>query len=100
MATSSAREPLSRVDPVCGMSVDPERPAGGEWSYQGRDYGFCSAQCRERFRADPASFLTPKADAPPLRSAPGTKWTCPMHPEVIADEPGPCPKCGMALEPL
>jgi len=23
-----------------------------------------------------------------------------MHPEVRRDEPGPCPKCGMALEPL
>ncbi|WP_240480328.1 copper-transporting P-type ATPase [Enhygromyxa salina] len=27
------------------------------------------------------------------------QWTCPMHPEVIRDEPGACPKCGMALEP-
>ena len=25
-------------------------------------------------------------------------WTCPMHPEVRSDEPGSCPKCGMALE--
>jgi hypothetical protein len=25
-------------------------------------------------------------------------WTCPMHPEVHSDEPGSCPKCGMALE--
>jgi len=23
-----------------------------------------------------------------------------MHPEVISNEPGPCPKCGMALEPV
>jgi Cu+-exporting ATPase len=28
-----------------------------------------------------------------------TEWTCPMHPEVVRDEPGDCPKCGMALEP-
>jgi Cu+-exporting ATPase len=28
------------------------------------------------------------------------KYTCPMHPEVLADEPGNCPKCGMTLEPL
>ena len=28
-----------------------------------------------------------------------TEWTCPMHPEIIRDEPGSCPKCGMALEP-
>jgi Cu+-exporting ATPase len=25
-------------------------------------------------------------------------YTCPMHPEVRADKPGSCPKCGMALE--
>jgi len=29
-----------------------------------------------------------------------TKYTCPMHPEVVRDKPGPCPKCGMALEPM
>ncbi|MCB1086305.1 MAG: copper-translocating P-type ATPase, partial [Verrucomicrobiae bacterium] len=28
------------------------------------------------------------------------KYTCPMHPEVISDQPGDCPKCGMALEPV
>lgn len=25
------------------------------------------------------------------------KYTCKMHPEVISDTPGKCPKCGMAL---
>ncbi len=28
-----------------------------------------------------------------------TIYTCPMHPEVIRDEPGLCPGCGMALIP-
>jgi len=27
-------------------------------------------------------------------------WTCGMHPEVILDEPGQCPKCGMDLVPV
>jgi len=27
------------------------------------------------------------------------QYTCPMHPEVVQDHPGNCPKCGMALEP-
>jgi hypothetical protein len=27
-------------------------------------------------------------------------YTCPMHPEVISDQPGKCPKCGMDLVPL
>ena len=25
------------------------------------------------------------------------KYTCSMHPEVVQDKPGKCPKCGMAL---
>ncbi len=32
-------------------------------------------------------------------SAHTSSWTCPMHPEVIRDQPGSCPICGMALEP-
>ncbi len=28
------------------------------------------------------------------------KYTCPMHPEVISDKPGNCPKCGMVLVPV
>jgi hypothetical protein len=27
------------------------------------------------------------------------KYTCPMHPEVVTDHPGKCPKCGMTLVP-
>ncbi len=30
----------------------------------------------------------------------GTIYTCPMHPEIRQPQPGTCPKCGMALEPL
>ncbi|HEY3045597.1 MAG TPA: heavy metal translocating P-type ATPase, partial [Vicinamibacterales bacterium] len=29
-----------------------------------------------------------------------SRYTCPMHPEVVSDRPGACPKCGMALEPF
>jgi len=29
-----------------------------------------------------------------------TQYTCPMHPEVVKDEPGKCPKCGMNLVPV
>lgn len=28
------------------------------------------------------------------------KYQCPMHPDVISDKPGTCPKCGMKLEPV
>jgi len=39
---------------------------------------------------------TPKAA--PVAS--GTRYTCPMHPEIVRDAPGSCPKCGMALVPI
>ena len=35
----------------------------------------------------------------PAAMRPRVQYTCPMHPEIVRDEPGPCPKCGMALEP-
>ncbi|WP_273209301.1 heavy metal translocating P-type ATPase [Runella zeae] len=28
------------------------------------------------------------------------KYTCPMHPQVLKDEPGKCPLCGMSLVPM
>lgn len=30
-------------------------------------------------------------------SGQAVKYTCSMHPEVVQDKPGNCPKCGMAL---
>lgn len=36
----------------------------------------------------------------PVPISEGTPFTCPMHPEVVADHAGDCPKCGMPLEPL
>lgn len=29
-----------------------------------------------------------------------TKYTCTMHPDVVMNKPGKCPKCGMALVPI
>ena len=34
------------------------------------------------------------------KQAVSQKWTCSMHPEIIRDKPGRCPKCGMDLIPL
>ena len=33
-------------------------------------------------------------------AANATRYTCPMHPEIVRDAPGSCPKCGMALVPV
>jgi len=79
------------------MTVDLDHPRGGKTIFEGREIGFCSPNCKARFEADPQRYLGEKRPEP---SAPaGTKWVCPMDPEVDADRAGPCPKCGMALEP-
>lgn len=84
------------VDPVCGMTVDPE-DAAGTVEYRGKRYYFCNPHCVEQFRENPEKFLNP-SEAPPART--DIEYTCPMHPEVRQMGPGSCPKCGMALEPV
>ena len=91
-----AKDPNVAVDPVCGMNVNQDT-AKHRLEYRGQEYFFCGARCRERFAADPAKFLKPKAPEPPAPA--GTIYTCPMHPEVRQAGPGSCPICGMALEP-
>jgi P-type Cu+ transporter len=85
-------------DPVCGMRVDP-KTATYAHRHADRDYYFCGAGCLEKFRAHPDRYLAPEAAPQPGAASPGG-YTCPMHPEVIRDHPGICPKCGMALEPM
>lgn len=85
------------IDPVCGMSVTIET-AKHIHQHEGKDYYFCSAGCRTKFMGDPEKYLAPKGEEEPMPE--GTIYTCPMHPEIRTDKPGPCPICGMALEPL
>jgi Cu+-exporting ATPase len=44
-------EPVSVVDPVCGMEVDPES-AAAKVEVDGTTYFFCSTGCRDQFLAD------------------------------------------------
>jgi Cu+-exporting ATPase len=89
------------TDPVCGMDVTVSHDtlrAG----HKGTTYYFCNAGCRAKFLADPAKYVRHAAAPaqPAQASSPGTKWTCPMHPQIVRDAPGACPICGMALEPM
>ena len=102
------------VDPVCGMTISPDR-AAGKTEYAGQtSYDFCATRCLERFRAEPERFVgmrpveqpvTVSFQRQPPRTADadgrsGVEYTCPMDPEVRQRGPGACPKCGMALEPV
>ena len=86
-------------DLVCGMSValGTGKPS---FKHDRKTWHFCSQMCRDKFAADPAHYLTGahKKQAPSVPA--GTQYTCPMHPEIVRDAPGDCPKCGMALEPM
>ncbi len=106
-------------DPVCHMDVVPER-AGGSYEHAGKTYHFCSRGCVEKFKADPEKYLKATAPTPmglhqvggglqqiggarvattsTTSSTSAALYTCPMDPEVSNRGPGPCPKCGMALE--
>ncbi len=101
------------------MKVNSER-AAGQSDFTGRTYYFCSVGCKKKFDTNPSQYLAPKpqnfvqistnlvmpgpsaaAVAPATAKVPDAhEYTCPMHPEIRQLGPGPCPICGMALEPV
>src|SRR5262249_19089907 len=97
------------IDPVCGMTVDPAH-SHGPVHFEGKDYYFCNPNCQRRFQADPPKNIRGEKEGhqpealgafsnTTAKSPPAKRYVCPMHPEVVSDQPGSCPKCGMALEP-
>ncbi|EPX82131.1 Lead, cadmium, zinc and mercury transporting ATPase, Copper-translocating P-type ATPase [Salipiger mucosus DSM 16094] len=87
------------TDPVCGMTVEVTGDTRTQ-AFGGETFHFCSEGCEEKFKADPWFYASGNADEAGQQVQPGTQWTCPMHPEIVRDEPGACPICGMALEPM
>src|SRR6266849_3953237 len=105
--------------PVCGMAVNPAT-AHHKTPHKGKEYFFCSASCLAKFQLNPERILSSPAQPmgsglvslggptlvkptmvkPTGGSRKDTRaYVCPMCPEVRQVGPGPCPKCGMVLEP-
>ncbi len=53
------------TDPVCGMKVRPDSPAG-QSERDGVVYYFCSTGCKQKFDADPGRYLNAAASGPPV----------------------------------
>ena len=94
---AAPEEYIEATDPVCGMNVERATTPHVVKHTDQRFY-FCSASCQEKFEGNPIRYLDGKPAPVPMPK--GTKYTCPMHPEIVRDEPSDCPKCGMALEPM
>lgn len=88
---------LTATDPVCRMEVNRSK-AADVVNHEGQKHFFCSSRCAEKFEQDPKVYS--KGGPQPEPVPPGSQYTCPMHPEVVQEGPGSCPKCGMALEPM
>ncbi|MEL0586379.1 MAG: heavy metal-binding domain-containing protein [Candidatus Thiodiazotropha sp. (ex. Lucinoma kazani)] len=108
------------TDQVCGMDVSEQ--SEHRVRYDGIDYHFCSANCEKKFAVDPKCYLRDHAEGSEMEAetghsdcghsnhvtaegktqgvapASGSLYFCPMCPGVEQDQPGTCPKCGMALE--
>ncbi len=124
-----ASPPSRPTDPVCGMAVNPASTrhhalhngkdyffcsAGCLASFQANPQRILSAP-PQPMTAGLVSLVIPGKSGtaknapasapvaiPKLSGGPRPNsriYVCPMDPEVRQADPGPCPKCGMALEP-
>lgn len=97
----------SVIDPVCGMTVDPET-AKWRFAYEHGQYVFCSKGCLKKFKADPEGYLSGEVQRAEAEAAAKTavktaaeahrEHVCPVNPKIRQVGPGMCPKCGTPLE--
>ena len=92
--------------PKCGMDLVPREAAGGgDHGHMGHEHA--GHEDMDHGHAADASGGSEKeagdhgaaADRRDTGGEAGTEYACPMHPEVVRDEPGSCPICGMDLVP-
>jgi P-type Cu+ transporter len=87
-----SQAPARVIDPVCGMSVDPET-ATDRSEHGGVSYYFCSPGCRADFEADPQKYLTGAGEA--SETGNGRRGG-----SIVAETTGTAidPVCGMSVD--
>ncbi len=99
MPDSSTTASETATDPVCGMTVTIGMGKPSH-NYRHANYHFCSQRCHDRFVEDPYFFLAGHHKLQQETVPAASLYTCPMDPEIVREQPGSCPICGMALEPM
>jgi len=91
----SGEDRTSAIDPVCGMTVDPETAAAHR-THDGGDVWFCNVGCAERFDEHPERFMSPDAVPEGMPTGPVgvTMGTKPRRVTSAID-----PVCGMTVDP-
>src|ERR1700730_17517887 len=62
--------------------------------------GTIAQEAVHKHERPPSSNSGVAGEKAPQQEKQKQKYTCPMHPEVVMDQPGKCPKCGMTLVPV
>jgi Cu+-exporting ATPase len=57
MSDNATQDSQPVTDPVCGMNIQPAK-AAAHVLHDGRDLYFCSTDCRDKFGANPAQYVS------------------------------------------
>jgi len=85
------------IDPVCGMSVDPQT-AAGKSSFEGREYFFCSTECQRTFEKNPAQYSHADRAASSEQMHDDPRFT--KKGDIVAPKFGAAGSGGAEYEPL
>jgi rubrerythrin len=93
--------------PICGMALVPVSPSALKKIQPGGKVLYYTCPMPEHagvHEANPGKCPLCQMTLIPVMAQPEPParqlYTCPMHPEILANQPGKCPVCGMDLVPV